>query len=900
MIGDSVHIDAQSMPRDGAAGRSNVSRAEMPHLLHRLIAAQIAATPDAIAVVSMDRTLTYGELGHAARRLADHLAARDVRPDELVAVSMERSPELLITLLAVLTSGAAFLPIDPELPRDRTRYKLETAGVSRLLSDDALIDRVRDVSSGLPLTVLDVGSLLAIEPGTVAGAPAPTEPHHLAYALFTSGSTGRPKGVLIPHRAISAHARWFTRRIDLSPTDRVLQLASIGFDAAMAELFAPLTVGATVVMAPPMAHRDLRALPTLIEAERITVVQLVPSALRVVADSPHFAATTSLRYLICGGEALDATLVAQVRRQLPALRIGNFYGPTETTIDATSHEIIETPSPGDVVPIGVAVTHGVVRVLDDERRPVPVGTPGELYIGGVGLARGYLARPDLTADRFVRDPLDETALLYRSGDLVRERPDGALEYIGRIDAQVKLRGYRIELGEIEAVLLAQPGVREAAVVVHDDGEPQLAAYVVPSQASDVNTRAIRDALREQLPSYMVPASISRLSALPLTVNGKLDRRALPAPQRDVDDGPDRGLLLSDPTERALLRIWSRALGTRSIGPDDDFFALGGHSVLAIRLLGDIETEFGVALRASTLFQAPTVRTLAALLRSPAAPDESTMIPVRREGSATPLFVAPGGGGEMLVFDALSRALGEDQPLYVLDIYAFTEAPPDQPALTLPDVARRMLTDLRAIQPRGPYRLAGYSLGGNIVYEMAQQLRESGEVVELLALLDADGPDYPILQPFVVRTVKHLQHAASLGVGGMGRYVMARVAALSRRMRREDAHDTTLYANEAEAEDLPAHVVEATERALTPVLRAWERYRPQPYDGDVVLVRARIRQQMVGVLDDDPMLGWSPLLRGRVMHEEIDCDHFSLLKPAFARPLAALLARHLASTRGPAA
>jgi amino acid adenylation domain-containing protein len=896
MTGTLPPSDVQQLRRAAHASSGD----QAPRLLHELIDAQIAATPDAIAVRAGDHALSYGALSTAADRVVGHLRAQRVQPDQLVAVCMERSPELLITLLAVLRSGAAFLPLDPELPRDRVRHKLETAHISVVITQSALRDRVQSAAGAAPIAVFDVEELLKTRAAPAVAPELETTPEQLAYALFTSGSTGRPKGVLIPHRAIVAHARWFTSRIDLTASDHVLQLASIGFDAAMAELFAPLTVGATVVMAPPMAARDLLALPGLVARERITVMQLVPSALRVMVDSPRLQDAQGLRYLVCGGEALHGAVVAQLRRRLPQLRIGNFYGPTETTIDATSYEVIETPGPDSAIPIGHAVSHAITRVLDAARAPVPAGQPGELYIGGLGLARGYLDLPEQTAERFVADPFDPAATLYRSGDLVRERADGALEYIGRIDTQVKLRGYRIELGEIEAALLAQPGIREAAVIAIEDGEPQLAAFVVPTSGAEINPRTLRDALQDRLPAYMIPSTITRLDAVPLTVNGKLDRRALPAPQPLVDETPDRGLFLSDPTERALLRIWSRALGTRAIGPDDDFFALGGHSVLAIRLLGDIETEFGVALRASTLFQAPTVRTLAALLRTPTAPDESTMIPVHREGRATPLFIAPGGGGEMLVFDALSRALGPDQPMYVLDIYAFTEAPPGAPPLSLSDVARRLLADLRTIQGQGPYRLAGYSLGGNIVYEMAQQLRASGERVELLALLDADGPDYPILQPFVVRTMKHLRHAASLGVGGMGRYLLARVAALSDRARRDIEPDPVLYAKEAESEDLPAHVVEATERALTPVLRAWERYRPVPYDGDVVLVRARMRQQMIGVLDDDPMLGWTPYLRGRVTQEEIDCDHFSLLKPALARPLAQLLSRHLGVARGIAA
>jgi thioesterase domain-containing protein/acyl carrier protein len=616
-------------------------------------------------------------------------------------------------------------------------------------------------------------------------------------------------------------------------------------------------------------------------------------------DAPSFARCTSLRYLVCGGESLDGALVAAVRERLPTVRIGNFYGPTEATVDATSHEVIDTPAPGAVIPIGHPVSHAYCRLLDADLQPVPVGTTGELFIGGAGLARGYLGLPDDTARRFLADPSRPGARLYRTGDLARQRDDGSFEYVGRIDTQVKLRGYRIELGEIEQVLLALPVLRQAAVVVRDDtpGNPQLVAYVVPVPGHVVDASSVRLALGEQVPAFMVPASIITLEALPLTANGKLDRQALPAPTDLPDGSGGRSWLISDATDRTMQRLWARTLGTNALGLDDDFFALGGHSLMAIRLLGAIEEEFGILLRASVLFQAPTARALAAVVRASALPgptEESTLIPVHRAGSARPLFVAPGGGGEMLVFDALSRALGADQPLYVLDIYAFAEPPPGADPLTLQTVATRMLADLRAVQPNGPYRLAGYSLGGNIVYEIAQQLRAAGEAVELLALLDADGPDYPILQPFLVRTSKHLQHATSLGVRGMVRYLSARAGNLTRKLRRAEVQAPDLFTKEAESEALPAHVVEATERALTPVLRAWERYRPVPYNGDVLLVRATQRQTMIGVMDDDPMLGWTPMLHGAVTQVEIDCDHFSLLRPARAPALAAILAAQLAA------
>ena len=863
-------------------------------LMHRLFEAQARRSPDAAAVGIAGRTLSYAALNARANLLAGQLVAHGVGPDQVVGVCIERSPELILALLAILKAGGAFLPIDSDLPRDRARYMLGDTGCTLVLTHAPLLARVDDFVDALEVSRLIVQlDAAAALPDDVPDLATRCQPDDLAYVMYTSGTTGRPKGVLAPHRALCNHALWFTARLGMTPSDRVLQQASMSFDAAMPEVFAPLVSGATVVLAAPGEQRDLLALPALLRRDRITVAQLVPSALRVVAATTEFAEVTSLRYLVSGGEALDSALAAEVCRRLPAVRLGNFYGPTEATVDATSFEVTGVIDEQRTLPIGMPIANSRCRILDPVGALVPIGFPGELHVGGLCLARGYQRLPERTAVRFVDDPFLPGERLYRTGDLARYQADGNIEYLGRIDTQVKLRGYRIEAAEIEAPLLAHPQVAQAAVVLREDtpGDPQLVAYVVAAPEAQLTATDLRTLLRSRLPAYMVPAAFCFLDALPWMTSGKLDRRALPAPPLLVT-GPEDSVLLDDPTERKLQQIWERVLGTAPIAADDDFFALGGHSLKAIRLLAEIEQEFGRTLRAATLFDAPTIRTLAARVRDVTPLEPTTIVAVHRGGERTPLFFAPGAGGELFVFDALARALGPDQPLYVLDMYVFDEIQLPVQTITLGDVAARMVADIRRTQPQGPYQLAGYSLGGNIVLEIAQQLRAAGDDVHIVVLLDCDGPGYPLMEPFLTRFGRHIGYALSLSAGAGLRYLRNRLGNMSRFVVGPRETELKLYADQEESHMVPAHVIEALERALGPVLGAWERYVPRFYGGPVLLVRAEIRHRMIGIVDDDPLLGWGPVIGGNIQSAGMSCDHFGMLHAANAAQLAAILTPHL--------
>ena len=570
--------------------------------LHELIAQQVQRTPQHIAVCAGSETLSYRALQSRANRLAHHLRSRGIGPGAIVGVCLQRGLDLPVALLAVLAAGGAYLPLDPELPPRRLSFMLQDAGVTVVLTQSGLLDAMSAAADALTLLTLDAPSPAWADAAETAPPPAAT-PDAMAYVIYTSGSTGQPKGVPVSHRAMCNHKHWELECIGLDASHRVLQKTTIGFDASIFELFSPLLVGGVVVMAAPGAQRDPHELVQSIRQHEISHLVMTPSAARALLAQPELAMCASLQHLLFGGEALDHDLVHAFRERLPQLRIGNFYGPSETTEDATHHEVIDTLDASGAVPIGRPIANMRCHVLDAAMEPMPVGVIGELYIGGIGVARGYLNRPELTAERFVADPFQPGQRLYRSGDLARYRNDGQLEYIGRADAQLKIRGQRIEPAEIESTLRRCPGVRQAAVVARPDGrgDSQLVAYVVAAQFDEA---ALREPLRQWLPAAWMPAAIVALPALPMLPNGKLDLRALPAP-----GAPRHARGIEAPrseTERQLLALWRELLARETIGVHDNFFESGGHSLIATQLVARIRTRLAADLPLRTVFEQPTI------------------------------------------------------------------------------------------------------------------------------------------------------------------------------------------------------------------------------------------------------------------------------------------------------
>ncbi|SET46725.1 non-ribosomal peptide synthetase [Nonomuraea wenchangensis] len=552
-----------------------------PLTLIGLVEEQAAATPGRPALRFRDRTLTYRELDAAASALAARLRERGAGPERVVAVALPRSAELVVALVAVLKTGAAYLPVDPEQPAGRT---------ASMLADAAPVVTLREVE---------------LEPGGRPEPATPADPRNPAYVIYTSGSTGRPKGVVVAHEAIVNRLRWMQAEYGLTAEDRVLQKTPAGFDVSVWEFFWPLIAGATLVVAEPGGHRDAAYLAGLIRRERVTTVHFVPSMLRAFLADPDAAGCTGLRRVICSGEELPAGLAAEFHAALPGCGLHNLYGPTEAAVDVTYWAC--RPGERGPVPIGRPVWNTAVHVLARDLRPAAAG---ELYLAGVQLARGYLGRPGLTAGRFVPDPYGPPgSRMYRTGDLARRRPDGVVEYAGRADDQIKIRGFRVEPGEVEAVLNAHPDVRQAVVTAHEvrPGVTLLTGHVVPVEGAVVDPDALRAHAAARLPGPMVPAVFVPLASVPLTANGKLDRRALPPPPEDAaaDD-----IEVGEGAEGRLVALVAEVLRLSNVRPADDFFALGGDSILALHLVGRARRA-GLAITARQVLELGTARALAA-------------------------------------------------------------------------------------------------------------------------------------------------------------------------------------------------------------------------------------------------------------------------------------------------
>ena len=581
--------------------------------LHELFERQVAQGPDEVALIFRGARVTYGELNGRADRLAARLHAEGVGAETLIGVCLERSAEMVVALLGVLKAGGAYVPLDPALPKARMAHILRDIGANLLLTDRSTADTLNGLDVKIMRVEDEAGESAAVSetPNHVCG------PSNVAYVIYTSGSTGTPKGVMIPHRAVCNRILWGQSVYPLTHADRVLQSASFGFDFSVWEIFAPLAFGASVVLPVPGGQQDTTYLVKLINEEQVTTAHFVPTMLNLFLDEKGLDKCDSLKRVFAGGEALSAAQQEKFQARLRA-DLYNQYGPTETTIDSTYHLCRPGPAGAPSVPIGKPIANTGAYIFDEELRPAPLGVAGHLHLSGVGLARGYLGRPELTAERFIPHPFSREpgARLYRTGDLARFLPDGNIEFLGRLDHQVKIRGMRIELGEIDALLSAHAGVVDCVTVVREDkpGDPRLIAYVVARPGQKAPTRGeLHQFLSESVPEYMIPSAFVPLAALPLTHSGKLDRTALPPPENTGLDAERAFVAPRTPIEASMAEKWSQVLGLERVGIHDNFFALGGHSLMAMQLVSKLREAFRIELPLRALFDAPTIEQLAGIV-----------------------------------------------------------------------------------------------------------------------------------------------------------------------------------------------------------------------------------------------------------------------------------------------
>lgn len=870
----------------------------IPDLFRR----QAAQRPQAVAVAFEGAAaLTYAELDQRTDLLAAHLRQLGVGRGDRVGLGMERSPEMVIGMLGILKAGAAYVPLDPGYPLERLAFMIEDTQIKALVSAGTWAEKLPRGQAAL-LRLDDLPILNALPAVDQAG------PDDLAYIMYTSGSTGRPKGIVIPQRAI-LRLVLNANYVQIGPQDRIAQASNMSFDAATFEIWGALLNGACLVGIPQEAVLNPAEYARRIRQERISILFLTTALFNQVAalQPGAFAAVQTVMF---GGEAVTPAFVRQVTQAGGPARLLHVYGPTECTTFATWHTIEAVPEGATTIPIGQPISNTWAYVLDANRQPVPVGVSGELYLGGDGLALGYWQRPDLTAEKFIDwQPTDESppVRLYRTGDRVVRRADGAIEFLGRFDFQVKLRGFRIELGEIEAALGALPGVAQAAVILRDDPGvgPRLAAYVTADDGAQLTPEALREGLGRRLPGYMLPAVFVFLETLPLTPNGKLDRAALPAPA--AGRGETGGYTAPrDDLESQLCAIWEAALGVQPVGVEDDFFALGGHSLLAVRMFAQIEQQIGRRLPLASLFQRPTVAGLAGLLRQEAqTPANPALVVIQSEAKGAPdrpvLYCVHTFGGAALDLRPLAEALGPDQPFYGLQARGLDgEA---EPHADIPTMAAYYVAAVRAHQPHGPYYLSGYCFGGVVAYEMAVQLRALGEPVALAAPIDAPAPGYESLPSawsleqaaaFFANLPYWLRDFFQMNREEMGVVVRRRLKRIARSVGRRFGRASELTPLEIIGDHV--HVLEAPDyrRNLMELhLKALLDYRTPPYDGRVTAFRVRRRPLFSR---QDPNLGWGRVAASGVDLRVIPGAHHNLMQPPYVNLLAAALRQAIDQTQ----
>jgi aspartate racemase len=718
--------------RNQVLNEFNNTKTEYPEnkVLQDLFEEQVEKTPNKIAASFKDKKLTFRELNERSNQLARKLRERDVSPDKTVGLLVDdNSIEMIIGMIGILKAGGAFLPLDLEYPKDRIEYMIKDSNVDILLSQNELKDRV---SFKGEIINLENESFFT---GECTNLESANKPNDLAYVIYTSGSTGKPKGVQVEHTSIVNQIVGLETLYRFDSSLNHILLASFSFDPAVQQIFLPLTSGGKLYLVPKSIRFNLKELLDFIVSNQIEIVNTVPSLMNALLDQIDGYDDLRFRYIILAGEIFSKNLYERLREILSAEKIINIYGPAEATINTTLYEC-ELKEKGSTIPIGKPLMNYNVLILDEHQNLLPVGIPGEICISGVGLARGYINNPELTVEKFVANPFIPGERMYQTGDIGKWSVDGNLEFLGRIDHQVKIRGSRVELEEVEAALSQHPTVRESAVIDQEDhaGNKRLIAYVVPNLEQTLKIDELRRFLREILPDSMVPSLFVRLDGLPLTPNGKVDRRALPVPDKVRQEPAETFLPPRNELEHSLTKIWEKVLGIQPIGVKDDFFELGGDSLKAMVLFTQIEKIVGRKLPLATLYEAPTIEQFTSILSNKewSAP-WSPLVAIKPEGSNPPFFCVHGAGGNVLIYHDLARRLSQDQPFYGLQAKGLDG---EQPTHTrIEDMAAHYIKEIQTVQPKGPYFLGGYCMGGTIALEMAQLLHAQDQKVALVALMD---------------------------------------------------------------------------------------------------------------------------------------------------------------------
>lgn len=873
----------------------NDTAAEFPQerCMHQFFLDSVHARRDLTAVRFRDQQWNYGLLEWKTRQLAVYLRQQGVGPDTLVAICMERSLDMMLAIYGIWRAGAAYVPIDPEYPDARIAYMLKDAAAPVVLSQAQLRARVTGMlSDDSKLLVLDedwpaIEQAVAGSAETFVDASVGVGPGHLAYVIYTSGSTGWPKGVMIEHRALVNRIWWMQKCYPLDASDVVLQKTPFSFDVSVWEFAWPMLAGCQLLFAEPGGHKDVDYLQRLIDTGGVTTLHFVPSMINTYLASAT-GACASVRRIFCSGEALGVNAVKRYTPLFPSAELHNLYGPTEATIDVTAFDCATLAT--DFVPIGAPIDNTQIYILDSALQPVPVGVSGELYISGSGLARGYWNRPELSGEKFIANPFVPGQRMYKSGDLARWMPDGNIEYGGRIDGQVKLRGFRIEIGEVEVALHQHPKILESVVTIRGAGEEQaLVAFYVPVSTeqnakecpvSEIPPAELRSHLRRSLPEFMLPSRFVALAEIPVTANGKADRKQLEAMDLRSAQIARKRIAPRSAIENTLAQIWAEVLKLDfdTISVHDTFFDLGGNSLLAVRMNGLVYERLAKALPLTALFNAPDIASIARLIRGETLLDEQAVVTIvpRTEASQDipAVFAFPGAGGNVLSLQPLSAALGDKQPFFALQ--AGFGVSDDAGVDSVETTASHCVAAIRQVQGTGPYRLCGYSNGGLLAFETARQLLAGGARVTQLVLLDSVLPEVQA-SDIIDGTLEVCRFiAASLGKPfALDRATLAGIP--------EAERCAFLYPKMSELGfDLTETQFATYYAAACASNMSCRAYRAQMLDQAVPTLLCRIEQPG---FDSDEDYGWSRVLPSTPHVIRLPANHYALLEQPFARQIA---------------
>jgi len=817
------------------------------------------------------RTLSYQNLSESSNKLAKLLIDNGIQTGDIVALALDRSPEMVISLLAILKSGAAYIPLDPEYPKDRIEFMLEDSSAKVLLTSKKYAGHFQSQAA----EILIEDALVKLSGYNSSAPDVQLGSDDLAYVLYTSGSTGKPKGVQIRHGNLVNFLLSMQKEPGMTADDKLLAVTTISFDIAGLELYLPLISGAQLILSNSETAKDGRLLLDLVKGENITFMQATPYTWRMMLEA-GWENYLPIK-ILCGGEALPKDLAGKLTSRSGSL--WNMYGPTETTIWST----VKLIKSEEDITIGRPIANTQIYILDENLNNLNDGEIGEIFIAGDGVAKGYLNRAELTAERFIADPFSEkpSVKMYRTGDLGKIKENGEIQCLGRIDHQVKVRGYRIELEEIEHTLIQQPGVKEAVVVAREDnpGDPRLVAYLVltaDAEANDIKaqTFSCHKALMAILPEYMVPDDFVMLPEIPITPNGKIDRKALPKPDYSLINRNGEYVAPRTDVEKQVAEIWQELMGLEKISIFDNFFTLGGRSLVAVQIMARIEKLTGKRLPLATLFEHSTIEKLSLRLNVDAKSITwESLVPIKPRGSKMPLYIVHGAGLNVLLFNALAMNMDDEQPVYGLQARGLNGI--DEPLDVMEEIAANYITEIIAQNPTGPYALAGYSLGGTIAYEMAHQLIQMGKEVKMLAVFDTYAKQTDAYDPFLKRTfsrawliVMKLLYSFVLFAQDPKRTFEYKSLILKRRLIR---FFWKVKGTEEKREGFFAYDNEIDEASA----RAKHNYYQKPLDITVDLFRAK---KKTFYMSDFKYLGWREFALKGVNVHDIPGEHNTIFAP----------------------